>query len=810
MYKKCQVPVSQLTKSLNLDRYKFQTTKEIKPLSTVIGQQRAVSSINFALEIDDSGYNTFVTGSYGTGRTTIVSDILKNAANKRSTPSDWVFVYNFTNPDEPKSLQMKAGDACRFRDQMQRIISTIKKDLKKAFESKSYTGRKSEIIESAQNTKQEAYSNLEKDALALNIQIKSSTMGFVTIPLKDGKAIENKDFENLSKKERQKIEENINLVQKRIQDVVRRINQAERLLQDEIQALNEDVARYVVENHFIILNEAYREWLEITDYLSKTADDIIKNVGGFIGSKEEENNDADNLLPYHLDKYQVNVIIDNSRQTGAPVIHETNPTYNNLFGRIEKRSFQGYVYTDYTMIKGGSLLAANGGYLVIDADQLLKQSFTYEALKRALRSGKLRIEDTTELHGFSSTISLKPSSIPLNLKVILIGKPYIYRILHNHDEEFRKIFKVRADFDVEVKVSPGTIRQYIEFISRVVHEENLLHFNREGVTAVIEYGFRISGHHKKMSIRFGEIVKIIRESSFWAKKRRRKIVSLKDVEHTIEARIHRHDLVEEKVHNSIIENTINVDVHGFKTGQINGLAVYNLGDYSFGRPSRLTVNTYIGSKGIINIEREAKLSGRLHDKGVLILSGYFSQKFATRMPLSFSASITFEQNYGTIDGDSASSAELYGLLSSLSGIPIDQGIAVTGSVNQKGEVQAIGGVNEKIEGFFRVCKARKLTGNQGVIIPRANLKNLLLKNEIVEAVEQNKFNIWAVDKINDGIRILTGQTCGLAHKDGSYTKDSIYEKIRLRLVEFARISHDFRKNLGKDQQTADKDEDNQE
>jgi len=798
MFKKCTVPVEALNKAVNLNKFDFKTTADLKALDNVIGQKRAVSSINFALEIDDSGYNIFVTGSYGTGRTTIVTDLLHKAAKKRPHPSDWVFVYNFENRDEPKVLEMGTGQANKFRKEMSRLMSSLKMDLQKAFESKNYSERKTEIINEAQNKKQELFAEIEKEAAKRNLRVKSSNMGFITTPVKDGKNISTKEFQQLPEGEQQAINNNIAHIQKLLQNTVRELNFIDRTLAEDIEELDANVARYNVETHFTPIIEAYEHCPDVVNYLHNAAEDIINNVNTLIGQSnaEEQNQEPIGDLPYKLDKYQVNVIIDNSKQKGAPVIYETNPTYNNLFGRLEKKSFQGFVYTDYTMIKSGSLLSANGGYLILDADQLLKHAFAYEALKRALRSKMLRIEDINSFYGYSSTISLRPDPVPLNLKVVLIGQVSIYRLLHNYDEEFRKIFKVRADFDTEVKESNHSLMKYIQFVARVVSEEHLLHFDREGVAAVIEYGHRLSHHQQKLSIRFGELVKIIRESSFWAKKRRRKIISRADVEYAVQTKIYRHDLIEEKVHESIVTRVINVDVRGYKVGQINGLAVYDLGDYSFGRPSRITINTYIGSRGIINIEREAKLSGRIHDKGMLVLSGYFSQKFGTTMPLSFSASIVFEQNYGTIDGDSASSAELYGLLSSLSGIPINQGIAVTGSVNQKGEVQAIGGVNEKIEGFFKVCSAKGLTGEQGVIIPRANIKNLLLNNDVVEAVKKERFHIWAVDSVEDGIRLLTGQSCGVAHKDGSFTKDSVFDRVQMRLVEFARTAHKFRQSLG--------------
>ena len=809
MSEKCLLPASALKKSVDLKNIEFQTTNDISSLKSVIGQERAVSSINFALEIDDAGYNVFVTGSYGTGRTTIAQDLLQKTAKNRPTPSDWVFVYNFKNPDEPNALQLPAGEAFRFKKRMGRLVLVLNADLQKTFESKGYIESKNEIVDQFQKAKQEIYQEVEQQAASLDIRIKNTNAGFATLPIVDGKQINSKDFLDLPQEQQTIINQNANIVQKSIQQMIRKMNLLDRELEDKIDNLNEDVAHFVVDNHFEDLIENYSHCPDIIKYLKSAANDIVDNVDVFIIDPETADAPGQNGTDVSagLKKYQVNVLIDNSRKKGAPVIYETNPTYLNLFGRIEKKSYQGYLYTDHTMIKAGSLVAANGGYLVLDAEQLLKHSFAYEALKRALRSKKLRIEDINSFYGSSSTVSLRPDPVPLEIKVVLIGQARIFRMLHTHDEEFRKIFKVRADFDTEVKETKNTIKQYVQFIARVVSEEGLLEFNRSGVQAILEYGFRLSEDQKKLSIRFGELVKIIRESSFWAKKKNKKIVTAAEVAYAIEEKIYRHNLIEEKVNESILNKSVNIKVRGAVVGQVNGLAVYSLGDYSFGRPSRITVNTYIGARGIINIEREAKLSGKIHDKGLLVLSGYFSQKFGQTMPLSFSASITFEQSYGIIDGDSASSTELYALLSSLSGVPIKQGIAVTGSVNQKGAVQAIGGVNEKIEGFFKVCNSRKLTGEQGVIIPKANEKNLLLSANVIDAVKDGKFHIWSVDTIQDGIQILTGVKCGIKHKDGGYTKDSIFNLVQKRLIEFAETTHKFRKSLGSEAKKEDKEND---
>ncbi len=794
MLKKCLLTPDDLRKEVRLEKIPFKTTKDISPLDTVIGQERAVSSINFALQMNKSGYNLFVSGRYGSGRTTIVMDLVKRFARNGPPPQDCIFIYNFETPDEPYAILLPPGEGRRFKSRFQKLIRSLRRDLLKSLESKQYDEERGKVIEKYQKQKQELLQTLEVEAHALDIQIQPSNMGFLTIPTKNGKPLNQDEFQLLPQEERDKINNNLAYVQKRIQEVVKNIGILDRQMHDELEELTQKTARYVVNNHFAHLLEKYRDFPEIKQYLHQAAEDITKDVANFLGKAENESALPSSQGP-QIDKYQVNIVVDNTRHDGSPVIYETNPTYTNLFGRIEKKAYQGFVYTDYTMIKAGSLLNANGGYLVIDAEQLLKHPFAYESLKRTLRSGELRIEDFPELIGLATTTALRPRPIPIKVKVILIGQAYLYRLLHNYDEEFGKIFKVRADFDIEVKETPTTVKQYVQFISRVVHEENLLHFDRSAVEAIIEYAYRLADHKKRLSIRFAELVRIIRESSFWAGKKRRKLVTRKDVETAVENLVYRHNLIEEKIHEAIRERTINIEVSGFKVGQINGLAVYDLGDHMFGKPNRITINTYIGSRGIINIEREAKLSGKIHDKGVLILAGFFYEKFGKDMPLSFSASITFEQSYAGIDGDSASSAELYALLSSLSEVPINQGIAVTGSVNQKGEVQAIGGVNEKIEGFFKVCQARGLTGDQGVIIPQANVKNLLLKPEVVQAVKEGKFHIWAVDNIEDGLYILTGQKCGLRHKDGSYTQNSIFEKVRQRLVEFAKQTQVFRQQI---------------
>lgn len=797
MYKNCKVELSDLTKEVDLSKLKFNTTADIPVLDSVIGQDRAVRSINFALSIKNSSYNIFVSGMRGTGRTTIVQDLLKKYAINEASPNDWIYVFNFENPDEPKALELPRNRARYLEKKFSKLVTNVRRELTKAFESNDYVEKKNIIVEQSQAKKRKIYSTLENEALKFDIKIKSSSSGFHTIPIKDDKPIEEDIYQKLSATEKNKIEKNIQKIQKQIKSMIRQATAIDRKLEDDIDALEQETAHFVVINIIEPFKEDFSDCKNVQSYLEEVAEDITTNVYAFLTPNKNNNSlpvpeDHSNA---QIDKYKINVLTDYSKLKGAPVVYEMNPTYNNLFGRIEKKSYMGYLYTDYTMIKSGSLLKANGGYLILDAEQVLRQPFVYDALKRYLRTKYMHIEDVHNLYGYATTGGLKPMPIPINVKVILIGHKNIYNMLHSADEDFRKIFKIRADFDYEVSESQKNISKYIQFIARVVKEENLKDFDKSGVQAIIEHAYRLVDHQKRISIQFSEIVRLIREASYWADQSRTKIVNKKFVIKALSEEKYRRNMSEEKIQMAIKENTYMFDVDKYVVGQINGLAVYSLGDYSFGKPSRITASAYIGSRGIINIEREAKLSGKLHDKGMLILSGYFASKFGDKIPLSFSASLVFEQSYGMIDGDSASCAELYALLSSLSGVPIYQGIAVTGSVNQKGEVQAIGGVNEKIEGFYEVCKMHKLNGKQGVIIPCSNTKNLMLSNEIVNNVKKGKFNIWSVDKIEDGIRILTGVVAGVEHKDGTFTKDSIFDKAQLRIKEFGKNAKQFGKDI---------------
>jgi lon-related putative ATP-dependent protease len=566
-------------------------------------------------------------------------------------------------------------------------------------------------------------------------------------------------------------------------------------MKDEIENIIEQEAMFAVKGYLDLIRDEFNSCGNILNYLDEVQKDIIENVRYFTSPKEAAPDTAAALFPrFSFHRYKVNVLVDRRGETGAPVIFETNPTFPNLFGKIEKRAILGTFITDFSLIQAGSLLKANGGYLILEIASVLMNPFVWEALKRALQIKQLFIEDAPASAGMG-TASLRPKPIPLEIKVILLGSYELFQVLQNFDPKFNKIFRVRADFDFEVEANDTTIQQYARFIARVCKHEDLLALTPEGVSAIVEYGKKSISHKQKLSLRFGQIMGILKEADYWARMDNAVVVSRQHVVKAFTEYRFRYNLYEEKIHEAYVDDTIMIDVEGETVGQVNALAVYQIGDISFGRPSRITAEAYMGKEGIVNIDREAQLSGKTHDKGVMILSGYLGKTFAQKFPLSVTISITFEQSYGGIDGDSASSTELYAILSSLSGIPIRQGIAVTGSVNQKGQIQAIGGVNQKVEGFFEVCKAKGLNSKQGVMVPRANVKNLMLKHEVIEAVEAGKFHVYQVSTIEEGIEILTGVSAGKADKDGTFPKDTIFGNVQEKLRSYFEQALKLKKQL---------------
>jgi lon-related putative ATP-dependent protease len=805
MKNKHELKASDLSSICDPKMFTFKNTSEVNPLDKVIGQERAVQAINFGLDMKSPGYNIFVTGLEGTGKSTLIRDIVDRQAKSLASPLDCCMVNNFKDEYRPKAISVPTGKATRFSKTINKLIDDLKKELPKAFDHESYHQRQSEVQKKYSDQQKENIQKLEASAKEKNIQINRTKTGYQTIPIVKEKPISPEEFMSLPEGTRKEIEENINIVQSEVDLTIRELNKINQAMASQIEKLIEEIALFVVKQRIDIIREEYKGFKDILVYLDDVQADMLENVKDFISSQETKS-PIEGLMfqsaKPSFQRYRVNVLVDHKSLKGAPVIFETNPTYHNVFGQIEKRAHMGTIITDFSMVQAGSLLRANGGYLIMEIESILMNPYVWEALKRALQNKLLFIEDLSSGLGYGGTSSLRPEPIPLEVKVVLFGSYQLFHLLQNYDSKFNKIFKVRADFDHEVEKNRDTIQQYARFIARVCKEEKLLPLTPNGVAAIVEYGEKYISSQKKLSLRFGAIMGILKEADYWAKKRNAKRVSDKDVTTALNEYRFRYNLYEEKIHESYVDNTIMIDVEGDVAGQVNALSVFQIGDFMFGSPSRITAETYMGKPGIVNIEREAKLSGNTHDKGVLILSGYLGRTFAQNYPLSLSTSITFEQSYSGIDGDSASSTELYAIISSLSGIPIHQGIAVTGSVNQKGQIQAIGGVNQKIEGFFDVCKSKGLTGNQGVLIPKANVKNLMLKKDVIDAVKKGKFHIYQVSTIEEGIEILTDVPAGTPDKEGYFPQGTVYGKVQEKLKKYLEQSFKLKKQFEDENETA--------
>jgi lon-related putative ATP-dependent protease len=797
MAKNLELKPSDLRLTCDPKTFKFKNTSEVKPLDTVIGQERAVQAIDFGLNMQDPGYNIFVTGLASTGKSTIVRDLVNKHAKNLPTPLDLCLVNNFKDEFRPRAIAVTPGQAIKFRKKMNRAVEGLKKELPAVFEDETYLKKLSKIKNRHTEKLNALYDKLQAFAARKDLYIEQTEDDFQTIPVVNGQPITPEEFNSLPDHIKIKIEENLRSIQTKIEATAVEMDKNNLALHANVEKLMDEYALSVVKKRLDPIRKEFKDNQTIVEHLNSVQEHIVENFNVFIpGNKTEQQPEspAPRNAEASFQQYKVNVLVDNESTKGAPVIFETNATYYNVFGRIEKRAFMGTVNTDFTMVQAGSLLNANGGYLIMEIDSVMMNPYVWEALKRTLRTKCLQIEDIPEETGFGTT-SLKPEPIPLDVKVILLGSYEIFEIIQNEDPRFNKIFKVRADFDSEVDRTPRTIQQYARFIARVCREEKLLPFTPKGVALMVEYGEKYVSSKHKLSIRFGPILGILKEADYWARKSNARQVTGKHVIKAFNDHRFRHNLYEQKIHESYLDNSIMIDVSGAVTGQVNALAVYQVGEFSFGRPTRITAETYMGKQGVVNIEREAELSGSTHDKGVLILSGYLGRTFAQHYPLSLSISITFEQSYYGIDGDSASSTELYAILSSLADMPIKQGIAVTGSVNQKGKIQAIGDVNQKVEGFFEVCKEKGMNGEQGVMIPAANTQNLMLKKEVIDAVKQKKFHIYKVSTVEEGIEILTGVPAGKPNKKGIYPAGTVYGAVQKKLKYYLERSRKIKKEF---------------
>jgi lon-related putative ATP-dependent protease len=798
LYKRCDAGI-----------FDFKNTSDIQCERGTIGQERAMRALDFGLSLDSKGFNIFILGESGTGKMTTIKALLKGQAEGEPVPRDWCYVFSFKDPDVPKAVSLEPGRAVEFKADMEELIKALRVEIPKIFESKEYERQKSAIMEEFQKKQRGLFSDLEEEAKAKGFSIRKTVSGLLIVPVtKSGEPLTEEEFDALEAKSRKKIEEMGKNLQERLDDVVRTVRGEEKQLKDKMESLEREAALSSVGHYIDELKAKFSDYEKITIYLDEVQEDILASLQDFKGA-EEQHTPLPFMKPARAEptftRYVVNVLVNNKECRGAPCVFESNPTYYNLFGRIEHRFQYGVAETDFSMIKAGSLHMANGGYIVMDALDLLRNIFAYDAIKRSIRNRELKIEDIWEQYRLVSTTTLKPEAVPLDVKVILTGNPYLYYLLYNLDEEYKELFKVKADFDNRMYRDECTIMKYAEFIASKCEDEKMLPFDPGGVARVVEHGSRLSEHQERLSSRFTEIADLLREAYYWARKDNRDVVGREYVETAINEKIYRSNRIEERLMEMTAEGTLIVETSGEKVGQVNGLAVLSMGDYSFGKPSRITASTFAGKAGVVNIERETKMSGKIHEKAILIISNYLGGKYATKKPLTLSASITFEQLYEVIEGDSATCAELYVLLSSLSGVPVKQSISVTGSMDQKGDVQPIGGANEKIEGFFDLCRIRGLDGSHGVIIPSRNIRHLMLKKDVLDAVAEGKFNIYAIDKMEDGIEILMGMSPGEMGEDGKYPEGTVNYLVSKRLEEIAEAIKPEKKK-----KEEEKEEDNEE
>jgi lon-related putative ATP-dependent protease len=759
----------------------WKSSAEFGSLGAIIGQERAVRAMRFGLDIRDWGFNIYVAGMPGTGRTTAVERFLEEIAVTKPTPMDWCYVNNFEDSYRPHALSLPAGRAREFQKDITGFLKTTIRDIHLAFEGEEYAVQQENTLRAFHQQKGQLLDSVGELARQNGFGLQATPMGIIPVPTKDGAPLSDEDFLKLTEDEREKLKATQQQIREAVEAAMRQIHALDNSAREAVEQLDQQVVHFVLDNSMGALLEKYRQLPDVLAYLNAIQNHILENAAQFKPDAEEKASQSQKPTP--IDKYRVNVLVDHGKLQGAPVVVEMNPTHGNLFGSIEQEAVMGALVTDFTLIRGGSLHRANGGYLVLPAEDVIRNPFAWESLKRCLHNRQVTIEEPFE-KPVIITKSLRPEPIPLDVKVILIGRSEIYQLLLAFDEHFSELFKVKADFDTQMDWTQEHIQQYAGFVGELCVTQNLTHLDPSGLARVVEHGARLAEDQQKLSTRFGEIADVIKEANYYARQEKAELIGAAHIERAIEERFFRSALLQERVQEMIARGVIKIDVSGTTVGQVNGLSVLQFGDISFGRPSRITASIGLGRNGVVNVEREADMSGPTHTKGVLILSGYLTQVFAQDKPLNLNARLVFEQNYGGVDGDSASSAELYAILSALSGFPIQQGIAVTGSVNQRGEVQAIGGVNEKIEGFFAVCKVTGLTGRQGVMIPASNISNLMLKREVRDAVDAKQFHIWSVDTIEEGIEVLTGLTAG-RNPDGSLDPNGLFWRVNHRLSQMA-------------------------
>ena len=782
-----------------LEALTFKTTKDLKALDGVIGQARALESIRFAIGMHHEGYNLFAFGPEGTGKSSTVLRFLQREAETQTPPLDWCYLNNFDEPHKPSALSLPAGKACPLRDDMEQLVQELQGALPAAFEGDEYAQRKEALEEELKNQHEGAFSKLQERAEQSGIALVRTPMGLGLAPVQDGEVLSSQAFDELPEKEQKSRQGALTKLQEQLEDILVQIPKWEKEHREKMRNLNRDVTQRAVGHLIEELEKRWEEEEGVMAYLEAVRADVIEHASDFLPSTDPQEKQLAVLGQRRsaggagsFRRYQVNVFVDNAASVnkdippdGAPVIEEEHPTQPNLVGRVEHLSQMGALVTDFNLIKAGALHRANGGYLVLDARRILMQPFAWETLKRALRAGHVRVESPAESLGWVSTVTLDPEPIPLDVKVVLLGEPMIYYLLSQYDPDFKELFKVAADFASSMDRDDNGVTDYARLLAAQVDREGLRHLDKSAVGRVIEQGARLAQDAERLTIHMASLVDLVREADYWAGVENKKLISARHVQEAIDAKVYRSDRYRERLQEEIQRGTFVIETEGDKIGQINGLAVLQLDSFAFGKPSRITVNVSLGKGELVDIERQVELGGPLHSKGVMILESFLSQRFGQDGPLALSARIVFEQSYGGVDGDSASSTELYALLSAIGKLPIKQSIAVTGSVDQAGRVQAIGGVNEKIEGFFDICAERGLSGDQGVMIPATNVKHLMLRSDVVDAARDGKFHIWAVETIDQGMEILTGLPAGKVGDNGEYSIGSANRAVARNLRQYA-------------------------
>jgi lon-related putative ATP-dependent protease len=782
------------------DQFRFATTEELAESDKIIGQARAMTAVRFGVGMRRKGYNLFALGPSETLRHTIVREYLEGVAAEAPVPPDWCYVHNFADPRRPKALKLPPDRATRLSDAMNALIDELRVALRATFEGEEYRTRR-QMIESAFRHQQEnSLEAIQEAARAKNIALMRTPAGLIFAPTRDGEVLSPEDFNKLPKEEQDRIKADVEALQKELQDSLQKMPIWEKELREKIRDLNREVTKYAVGHLIGGLRDANRDLPQVTAYLDAVERDIVDNALDFLRSPmpqegtEQPSSAAlslDSDQPPSFRRYRVNVIVDQSRAKGAPVIYEDIPSLSNLIGRIEHMAQFGALITDFNLIKPGALHRANGGYLLIDARKLLMEPLAYEELKRAMRAEEIRIDGLAQRLSLISTVSLEPEPIPLDVKIVLVGDRQLYHLLSAYDPDFEALFKVPAEFNDRMDLTPEAVDDYARLIAKLVQREKLRPLDPSGVARVIEHAMRLADDSEKLSVHIRNVIDLLREADYWAEQATANIIAAPHVQQALDAQVYRIDWVREQVQEQIRRGTVLIDTAGAVAGQVNGLSVLQAGSFAFGRPSRITARVRIGKGEVIDIERQVELGGPLHSKGVMILSGFLGARFAADRPLTLSATLVFEQSYGGVEGDSASSAELYALLSALANLPIGQNFAVTGSVNQMGQVQAIGGVNEKIEGYFDICAAKGLTGEQGVLIPASNVKHLMLRPDVVEAAAAGRFRIFPIGRVEEGIEILTGTPAGAAGADGKFPSNSVFGRVEARLAQFAEAARRF-------------------